>query len=364
MQRAGVQRELSADERRRRKRYLAATVVTCAAVVMVASAVHVVMLGAGRMDDMRSKASYDVSEMPSRIRAAGEEVARHDLHRANQLAASGYSEEEAAALLPESKWQELGTVVPVPAGVFTMGTNRPRTDPQDRPAHLVELPAYGIDKYLVTNAQYARFVAAAKHRPPLHWEGGRIPAGELLRPVTMVSWFDAQKYCQWAGKRLPTEAEWEKAARGTDQRRWPWGDQMDPARLNTYYSVGSATDVIAYPSGASPYGVFDMAGNVNQWTADDFIPYPGSDAPAELFKGKIAVARTPADRAMKVVDMVPVNARYKVLRGGSWKSDPFSTASYHRNYAWPNYASDFFGFRCAQDAPDAASAGASAQVQR
>lgn len=362
MKRAEMQRELSPDERGRRKRYLAATAVTCAAVVMVASAVHVVTLGAGRMDDMRRMASYDIEEMPSRIRAAGEEVARHDLHRANKLPQAGYSTDEAAALLPATQWQELDTVITIPAGAFTMGTNRPRTDPQDRPARVVELPAYGIDKYLVTNAQYARFVAQAKHRPPLHWEGGRIPPGELLRPVTMVSWYDADKYCRWSGKRLPGEAEWEKAARGTDQRRWPWGDQMDPARLNTYYSVGSATDVTAYPKGVSPYGVFDMAGNVNQWVADDFIPYPGSDAPSELFKGKVAVARTPADRAMKVVDMVPVDARYKVLRGGSWKSDPFSTATYHRNHAWPNYASDFFGFRCAADVHDA-SAGKAAQVQ-
>ena len=124
---------------------------------------------------------------------------------------------------------------------------------------------------------------------------------------------------------------------------------MDASRLNTYYSVGHATDVTAYPKGASPYGVMDMAGNVSQWVEDDYLPYPGSTAPDEVFQGKVAVAKTPEDRAMKVIDLVPVGKRYKVLRGGSWKSDPFSTASYHRISQWPNLASDFFGFRCAKD---------------
>ena len=206
-----------------------------------------------------------------------------------------------------------------------------------------------IDKYLVTNAQYARFVAATGHRPPLDWKNGKIPQGELLHPVTMVSWFDARSYAKWAKKRLPTEAEWEKAARGTKGLRWPWGNNMDPKRLNTYYSVGHATDVTAYPNGASPYGVMDMAGNVSQWVEDDYLPYPGSKASPEVFQGRVAVAATAQDRAMKVVDMVPVNKRYKVLRGGSWKSDPFSTESYHRISQWPNLASDFFGFRCAKD---------------
>ena len=96
-----------------------------------------------------------------------------------------------------------------------------------------------------------------------------------------------------------------------------------------------------------------MAGNVSEWTANDFSAYAGTKADAEVFKGKIAVARTPEDQAMKVVDLVTTDQKYKVLRGGSWKSDPFSTATYHRNYSYPNYASSFFGFRCAADAgPD------------
>lgn len=342
-------RQLSEEARHVRKRYLAATLVTCATLAMVGGAVHVVMLGATRMEEMRGKAGYDLAEESNRIRAAGEEIQRHDQHEYGNVVKVGYTADEVEALLTPEQWQELAVTIEISAGPFRMGTDRAKSDSQNRPEHVVNLGAYRIDKYPVTNAQYARFVVASGHRPPLHWEGGRIPPGLELHPVTMVSWYDANRYAAWAGKRLPTEAEWEKAARGTDARRWPWGDDMDVSRLNTYYSVGSTTDVMRYPTGASPFGVLDMAGNVNQWVADDFLAYEGTDASQELFLGKVAVAATPADQAMRVVDMVPTSQRYKVLRGGSWKSDPFSTASYHRNFAWPHYASDFFGFRCASD---------------
>lgn len=333
-----------------RKRYLAATVVTCVVLTMVFSAAHVVKLGSNRMEEMRSKSSYDVAEMKTKIRAAGEDVLLQK-KRATAIAKSSYTVAEAESLLTPEQWQELDSMVAVPTGEFLMGTNRARDDVQNRPQHQVKLDAYLIDKYPVTNAQYARFVAATGHRPPLNWKDGRIPEGTEMHPVTMVSWFDAVGYARWAGKRLPTEAEWEKAARGTDGRRWPWGEKMEPARLNTYYSVGSTTPVTQYKSGASPYGAMDMAGNVGQWTADDFLPYPGSDAPEDVFKVKVAQANSAADRAMRVVDLVPTDKKiYKVLRGGSWKSDPFSTSSYHRNFSLPYYASDFYGFRCAKNA--------------
>jgi len=335
----------------KRKRYLAATVVACLSLAMLGGVVHVVMLGADRMEEMRSLSTYNVDdEMSSRIRAAGEDLQLHDQNENKKGNYSrSYTVAEAEGLLSAAQWRELDTMIAVPEGVVAMGTDKVPSDEQDRPMHQTHLAAYMIDKYPVTNAQYARFVAATGHRPPLHWKDGRIPQGEVMHPVTMVSWFDAKSYAAWAKKRLPTEAEWERAARGADGRRWPWGNVMDAARLNTYYSVGHATDVTAYPSGASPYGVMDMAGNVSQWTADDYLPYPGSKAPLEMFQGKIAVAKTAEDRAMKVIDLVSVDARYKVLRGGSWKSDPFSTSSYHRISQWPNLASDFFGFRCAQD---------------
>ena len=341
---------LSDRERAKRKRYLSATLVTCASLAVVGGSLHVVDIGHGRIfGEMRSKATYDLAQEKDRVRAAGEDGTLHKMNEARTQKTEPYTKAEVKAMLTPEKWADLDTLIAIPAGPFEMGSDEERTSPQNRPMHKVTLPAYRIDKYLTSNIQYARFVAEKNYRVPSNWPNGRIPAGTELQPVTLVSWYDASNYCTWANKRLPTEAEWEKAARGTDGRRWPWGNDMDPKRLNTYYSVGAATEVTAYPTGASPYGVFDMAGNVFEWIGEDFLPYEGSDAPKEIFQGKVGVASTPEDRAMKVVDLVGVDAKYKVLRGGSWKSDPFSTTTYHRNYSWPHYASDFFGFRCAAD---------------
>ena len=344
---------LTAEDRARRKRYLSATLITCVVMALIGGSLHVVQLGANRMADMRNAATYDLKEESARIRAAGEDITIHAAHEANKHHVGGYTVAEAEGLLTKDEWAELDSMVQIPAGPFIMGTNYERADPQDKPQHTVKMPAYWMDKYLVTNAQYAKFVAATAHRPPLNWKDGKIPDGEKMRPVTMITWYDAMAYAKWAGKRLASEAEWEKAARGTDGRRWPWGNKMEPERLNTYYNKGSATNVNAFPNGASPYGAMDMAGNVDEWTADDFAPYAGGDAPVDLFQGKIPVVTNEKDKEMKVVDMVPTSlkGKYKVLRGGSWKGDPFSTATYHRKPDWANYASDFYGFRCAGDAP-------------
>ncbi len=336
-------------ERAQRRRYLSATLITCVVLAMVAGTMHVVKLGASRMDDMRKLASYDLKEEGKRVRAAGEDIMLHYEHEGRLKPVAGYTKEEANALLAAADWADLDTMVTIPAGSFLMGTNSERADAQNHPQHTVTLKAYKIDKYPVTNAQYARFVAETGHRPPLNWENGRIPQGQLLHPVTMVDWYDAAAYAKWAGKRLPSEAEFEKAGRGADGRTWPWGNNMDPEKLNTYYNVGSTTGVRTYSKGASEYGVMDLSGNVSEWMADDFLPYPGTDAPADLFQGKVGRATNAKDQAMKVVDLMPVDIHYKVMRGGSWKGDPFSTALYHRNFALPNYASDFFGFRCAND---------------
>jgi iron(II)-dependent oxidoreductase len=332
----------NSSERARRRRYLSATLITCTVLLMVGGVMHVIKIGATRLDDMRNLASYDPKDMGSHIRAAGEDITRHREHEYGINQAKGYTPEEAAALLKADQWAELETEITIPAGSFVMGTDSPMANEQDRPQHKVTLPAYKIDKYPVTNAQYARFVAATGHRAPSGWPGGRIPKGQALRPVTLVSWSDAAAYAKWAGKRLPTEAEFEKAGRGTDGRRWPWGNQMDPERLNTNNNRERVTDVTEYANGASPYGVMGMAGNVEEWTADDFAPYPGSDAPPELFQVKEgASASAPGGRA-------PLK-HFKVIRGGSWKGDPFSTSLYHRNSQLPEKASDFYGFRCAAD---------------
>ncbi|MDX8379897.1 MAG: formylglycine-generating enzyme family protein [Gallionella sp.] len=349
MQKINKQLVLTLAEKMRRKRFLSAIIITCISLALIGGSLHVVRLGSIRMDEMRSLATYDLKEEKTRIRAAGEDIALHEQNENRKNEALGYRVDQAEALLTKAQWKALSSMVLIPAGKFKMGTNFKNADAAAHPEHTVSLSAYKIDKYLVTNAQYARFIAGTGHRPPSGWKNGRIQKGTKLLPVTMVNWYDAKAYAKWAGKRLPTETEWEKAARGTDGRRWPWGNTMDPAKLNTYYNIGSATDVMKFDNGVSPYGVYDMAGNVDEWVDTDFLPYPSTDAVSEVFQGKIAKVQNAQDKAMKVVDMVAVNRHYKVLRGGSWKGDPFSTATYHRDYSWPNFASDFYGFRCASD---------------
>ncbi len=332
---------LSAKERQHRRRLLSMTFLTCLVLVLIGSTIHVVMLGRLRLSDMRKLATYDLKEESSHVRAAGEDIVLHMTHEAGRAPNIGYTVVEAQRLLSREQWEDLDSMVAVEAGPFIMGTNLERADEQDKPQHKVTLPAFYLDKYLVTNAQYARFVAATHRRPPLNWKDGLIPQGELMNPVTMVSWNDAADYAAWAGKRLPHEAELEKAGRGGDGRRWPWGNKMDPTRLNTYYNVGSSSKVNAYPKGASVYGVYDLAGNVAEWTADDLRPYEGSQASWVSF-GANASATSAKGQPQLL---------YKVLRGGSWKGDPFSTSLYHRDYALPDHATDFYGFRCASDQP-------------
>ena len=340
----------SAAQREIRKRYLGATFVTCVVLALIAGTIHVLQLGANRMNEMRDLAGIDVENEKEHIRAAGEDLYRNVAHEKRLTHTLTYTMEEAAGLLGVNEWKSLAEMVEVPAGEFLMGTDYLKADAQNKPQHKVYLDAFKIDKHEVTNAEYARFVAETNHRPPLNWSKGKFDAGYEMHPVTMVTWFDARDYCAWEGKRLPTEAEWEKAARGTDGRRWPWGDRMDVKRLNTYYSVGSTTPVGSYPLGASPYGALDMAGNVAEWVDSELVPYKGSTAPEEVFKAKIPVVpKDEKEKQMSVVDFVETDLRYKVMRGGSWKSDPFSTSTYHRNSQWPQLTTDFYGFRCAQD---------------
>jgi len=335
--------ELTAKGRKRRRQLLTATLITCIAAAMIGGSLHVMELGSLRLNEMRSKASYDPADMHKHIRAAGEEIYLQESHELNKAPQPVYTLAEVRALLSDEQWRQVRTMVDIPAGVFEMGTDSVQANDENKPMHKVRTVAFQIDKYPVTQAQYAEFVAAKHYRPPLNWEGGKLPRGLAMHPVTMVSWYNAVDYCQWAGKRLPTEAEWEKAARGTDARRWPWGSGMKPENLNTYYQVGRTTPVDQYPDGASPYGVMDMAGDVQEWVADVFAPYPGSKAADRIFEAKVI------DPDYSKGTAVDDKEQYRVMRGGSWKSDPFSTTTYHRNYSLPNYASDFYGFRCARD---------------
>ncbi len=204
-------------------------------------------------------------------------------------------------------------MIRIPAGEFLMGSDSTKdkdAGDNEMPQHRVYLDEYWIAKYPVTQAQYLGFVKATNQRIPDDWDKKqKAPlTNKLNHPVIQVDWNDAVAYCRWlaqmTGKpyRLPTEAEWEKAARGADGRIYPWGNVVpDATRLNFNRNVGTTTEVGKYPSGASPYGVLDMAGNVWEWVAD----WCGEKYPS----GASSPARNPAG---------PSSGTYRVLRGGSW----------------------------------------------
>lgn len=218
----------------------------------------------------------------------------------------------------------------VPAGEFTMGSND--WWPKSQPEHKRSLEAFYIDKYEVTNKRYKTFVDATKRKSPDHWIGGKIPEGKEDHPVIFVSWEDAEAFCKWEGKRLPAEAEWEKAARGTEKRAFPWGDQFSKDKGNTpQYGHGDTMPVGSFEEGKSPYGAYDMAGNAWEWVEDWFKPYPGNTHPDENYGEK-----------------------YKVLRGGSWYDCTYykcgiSAPTYNRIFFNPSTKNNNFGFRCAKD---------------
>jgi len=210
---------------------------------------------------------------------------------------------------------------------------------------------YCIDSTEVTEAQYQEFLANVSFQPgtehprcadnkeyepglwlsptypydgcdPFFWRPDETPDW----PVSSVDWCDAYAYCKWAGKRLPTEQEWEKAARGTDGRRYPWGNEFDPEKVNGMEAGYRRTlPVGSLPAGASPYGVMDMAGNVAEWTADWYKAYPGSSY-HDQYMGE----------------------KFRITRGGGWFSDKEQVQTFFRNSTAPEAANDDLGFRCAR----------------
>jgi formylglycine-generating enzyme required for sulfatase activity len=197
-------------------------------------------------------------------------------------------------------------MVLVPAGAFVFGTSRtdegeaadlglPYTWYSDAtPEQMVELDAFYIDRYEMTNAEYLRFLNETEIPldPPAGWDGDHFPEGEGDYPVAGLNWYEAYLACQHFGKRLPTEAEWEKAARGTDGRLYPWGDDFDESKANVATGgAGHLMPVGSYPQGASPYGVMDMVGNVWEWTRDWYRPYPGSTYVSDGYGKEFKVLR-------------------------------------------------------------------------
>lgn len=253
----------------------------------------------------------------------------------------------------------------IEAGPFQMGTSDdPWAYDNERPAHIVDLPAYYIDAEPVTNAAYMSFMEDGGYDDPRWWHpagwewrntgGKRAPAfwsregGQWLRrrfgrtepvpphePVQHVCWYEADAYARWAGKRLPTEAEWEKAARWDPaagrSRRYPWGDAYEEGRANLGQRALRPSEAGSHPSGASAYGVRRLLGDVWEWTSSDFTGYPGFRSfpyreYSEVFFG----------------------SEYKVLRGGSWATHPLAVRGSFRNWDYPVRRQIFCGFRCAR----------------
>jgi len=235
----------------------------------------------------------------------------------------------------------------IPPGEFWMGRSfnwlldelgmhlRPRLD--DQPVHLVHVDAFLMDKYEVTNEQYARFAETTKRKKPFHWIGGRIPSGIEKAPVYNVTWDDAAAYCRFAGKRLPTEAEWERAARGgVEKNMFSWGNELltrrsgdaPPAKRARYGYPNGPVAVGSYaPNG---FGLYDVTGNVWEWISDWYDQNYYAVSPEKNPQG-------------------PATGLYHVIRGGGWSdNDERILALHYRNFTNPELASNTVGFRCAK----------------
>lgn len=247
-------------------------------------------------------------------------------------------------LVYQSTW--IDEMIEVPAGEFWMGCDSLHNagedcEGDDLPLHLVYLDTYWIDQHEVTNAQYANCVIAGACHPP---DNSCSSSREIYYnnpdyadyPVLWVSWFDASDYCEWLGKRLPTEAEWEKAARGVEPRAFPWGDTYPECTLANYWDedgsgdfcVGDTSRVESYPDGVSAYGVFDLGGNVWEWVSDWYAADTYSQSPPTNPTG-------------------PETGIYKIARGGSWFCRWGELLTAKRHYYYPAISYDTIGFRCA-----------------
>jgi sulfatase modifying factor 1 len=248
-----------------------------------------------------------------------------------------------ASLETPSDW------VLVPAGEFEMGAEGGQAEPDEAPKHRVHVDAFYIGKYEVTNRQYHTFVKSTGHRPPDNedpkydlWRGDTMLDGIGELPVINVSWDDAVAYCKWSGGRLPTEAEWEKAARGTDGRTYPWGNdpvtgnRANYSNENVTFWDGPATLARKnqFDYGRSPYGAYEMAGNVWEWVQDWYDENYYKNSSSKNPRG-------------------PSDGKERILRGGSWRNTPEILRSSNRNKETPTDRRVYAGIRCAKDAPEA-----------
>lgn len=249
-------------------------------------------------------------------------------------------------------------MVLIPSGEFTIGTNQIDEEnhalalglnkpwfADESPERRMDTPDYYIDRFEVTNLQYFIFCQATDHKPPRYWKGQKFPEGQDLLPVTEVNYFDANAYAKWAGKRLPNELEWEKAARGRAGFIYPWGDDFLPDVANLSLSPRAKAGqglkpVGSFPRGASPYGVHDMAGNAWEWVWEYYQPYPGNTFKSPDYEKKHIVVR-----GLSYMGVGHFNKK-DFLKVISLKA----RASY-REHLNPLARKTDVGFRCAKDRP-------------
>jgi len=241
----------------------------------------------------------------------------------------------------------------VPAGAFTMGADT-GGEPDERPAHRVELRAFRIDRTELPREHYVRCVRAgvcSDIPAPARFSSAR-------QPVIVVSWPMARRYCRWAGGRLPTEEEFEKAAGGTDRRVYPWGNEPPTLERAVYaqpMGTGATAPVGTHPAGASPYGALDMAGNVWEWTETTYDPYayqrPTQTATCESALAAYADLRRRGLWAFTGAYGIP-EACHRVLRGGAWNYRPQGLRVTNRVHHAPDFRGLVAGFRCAADVPE------------
>ena len=235
-------------------------------------------------------------------------------------------DERRMSLLPEANVRSMQLI---DAGPFTMGSTQEDTPDNQRPAHTVQLSAFYMDPYPVTNQNYHEFVTCEGRMAPIHWQGGQFAPGTARHPVVNVSWQDAMAYATWRGARLPTEAEWEKAARGKDERLYPWGNRfVDGERCNNGNVVGTTLPVDEFPLGRSPYGIWDMSGNVSEWCHDYFEETFYQFSPSTNPKG-------------------PDGGQERVTRGGFFGDNRPGVRTTQRTGAQEGQTRDTIGFRVA-----------------
>lgn len=242
--------------------------------------------------------------------------------------------DEVAIQVSAQVYLEQAGMIEIPAGPFAMGDNQGSAD-DEAPEHQVNLSSFWLDKNEVTTAAYLACVDAGACTPAGQFANCNSPLTDRNdHPINCVDWTQANAYCQWAAKRLPTEAEWEKAARGADQRKYPWGDVNPNALLLNYNSnAGGTQPVGSYPSGASPYGLFDLSGNLLEWTADYYAADYYTTSPTQDPQGPPP----------------PAEGDFRVVRSSSWNTgDPRALTTTVRNNFPATTSDPALGFRCAR----------------